>query len=180
MKKFPLIYVYGGKVIDENGRRMKDWKERIERFEEVYVMDLDGISKNEPNLDFYQTLYRKKWIDSFPRKFEDAMDLVIAGADKIVIREGFSEKDLDRIFEDLEVEIYLSVSGENAPQQLYHDKWSGFVYLLDRVMDFKIKEYISTLTNIYIVARRRDYIDFDWIDERYVQGIVYPVWEMET
>jgi len=179
MKKFPLIYVYGGKVIDENGRKMKDWKEKIERFREIYIMDLDGISKNEPNLDFYQSIFKRKWIDAYPRRFEDVMDLVVAGADRIIIREGFAEKDMKKLFDNVEVELYLSLSADTPEHYISENDWSGFVYLLNRAMDIRIKEFISNLQNLYIIARRRDYIDFEWMEDRDIQGMVYPVWEME-
>jgi len=46
-------------------------------------------------------------------------------------------------------------------------------------MDIRIKEFISNLQNLYIIARRRNYIDFEWMEDRDIQGVVYPVWEME-
>jgi len=178
MKKIPLIYVYSGKVIDESGRKMKEWKEKIGEFGEIYIMDLDGISKNEPNLDFYQSIYKKKWIDAYPRRFEDVMDIVVAGADKIVIRGKFTEDETKKLFENIEVELYLSLSEDAVERHLPENGWNGFVYLLNRAMDARVKEFISKLQNLYIVARRRDYIDFGWIEDRDIRGVVYPLWEM--
>jgi len=177
MKEFPLIYVKNGKIIDEDGRKIMDWKEKADRFAEIYIMDLDGIERNEPNLDFYQSIYKKKWIDAFPRKFEDVMDLVVAGGSKIVIREGFDERDAGRIFDEVDAELYLSLSKDCS---LKHYNWNGFVYLLNRKMNFEVKEFLSELSNVFIIARRKEYIDFDWADENKIDGVVYPLWEMEA
>ena len=177
MKEFPLIYVKNGKIIDEDGRKIMDWKEKADRFAEIYVMDLDGIERNEPNLNFYQSIYKKKWIDAFPRKFEDVMDLVVAGGNKIVIREGFDDRDTDRVFDEVDVELYLSLSKDCS---LKHYNWNGFVYLLNRKMNFEVKEFLSELSNVFIIARRKEYIDFDWADENKIDGVAYPLWEMEA
>ena len=142
-------------------------------------MDLDGISKNEPNLDFYQFIFKRKWIDACPRRFEDVMDIVVAGGDRIIIREGFPEKDMEKLFENVEAELYLSLSADTREHYISENNWNGFVYLLNRSMDIRVKEFISNLQNLYIVARHRDYIDFEWIEDRDIQGVVYPVWEME-
>jgi len=177
MKEFPLVYVKNGKIIDENGRKIVDWKEKVDKFAEIYIMDLDGIERNEPNLDFYQSIYKKKWIDAVPRRFEDVMDLVVAGGNKIVIREGFDDRDIDRIFSEVDVELYLSLSKDCS---LKPYNWNGFVYLLNEKMGFEVKEFLSELSNVFIIARRKEYIDFDWADENKIDGVAYPLWEMEA
>ena len=175
MLEIPLIYVRNGKVIDGDGRKIRDWKEKVNKFTEIYIMDLDGIERNEPNLDFYQSIFKRKWIDAYPRRFEDVMDLVVAGGDKIVIREGFSDKDIDKVFDEIDIDLYLSVT--EARSLMCYD-WKGFVYLLNSRMDFEAKESLSGLNNVFIVASRKEYIDFDWADENRIKGIVYPLWEM--
>jgi len=78
-----------------------------------------------------------------PRIVEDIMDLVISGGERIVVREGFNRNDLDRVFENVDVEIYLSVSKDSDLKD--YQGWDGFVYLLDKRMDFEIEEMLTNL-----------------------------------
>ena len=169
VERIPLVYISDGKIVDDERRVIEDWKKRMGRFGEIYIIDIDGVERNEPNLDLYQRIYRKKWIDSFPRCFEDVMDLVISGADKVVIRRSFDG--MDRVFREVDVELYLSISNET---EIGMHNWSGYILFIDDG-SLKIPE---DLDNIYIVARHKDFIDLDMLDDR-VKGIIYPLWEME-
>jgi hypothetical protein len=105
------------------------------------------------------------------------MDLVVAGADRIIIREGFREEDIGKIFDEIEANVYLSVSVD-ALSNVHDYEWSGYVYLANGKIDLKTREFLSTLQNLYIVARRKAYLDFSWIEENDICGVVYPIWEM--
>jgi phosphoribosylformimino-5-aminoimidazole carboxamide ribonucleotide (ProFAR) isomerase len=62
-----------GKLIDDFGR--------------VLVVDLNGVQNNRPRLDFIREFEKKPiWVDGGARVANNAIDLFIAGAEKVVLR----------------------------------------------------------------------------------------------
>jgi len=116
MEKMPLAYVKGGKVIGDGHRfdAIEKLKELGKKYGHVYVMDLDGVRRNEPNLSIYRNLSNKPflWIDSLPRHLEDVMDIVIAGAEKVTIGDILSDDELGKIRDLCDIEIFLRGNDE--------------------------------------------------------------------
>lgn len=61
----------------------------IESFGKVLIVDLNGVQNNRPKLDFV-LLFEKKpiWVDGGARNANGAIDLFIAGAEKVVMKTG--------------------------------------------------------------------------------------------
>ena len=92
MEIIPLIYVNNDNVLDSKGLRVRDWNKFMEHMNNVYVFDIGGMKRNKPSLELYQRIgeYAALWVDASPRRFEDVMDVVVAGAEKVTIRKPFS------------------------------------------------------------------------------------------
>ncbi len=76
------------------------------------MIDLDGIEKDESNLDIYQKLSKKYqlWIDAAPRTLGDVVDVFMAGAKNITLRKTFyPQVNLESIREITENKIYANI-----------------------------------------------------------------------
>ncbi len=111
MEEMPLVYVKGGKVIEGKSRtnavdRLKEIRDEKKK---AYVLDLDGIKRNRPNLDIYRKLSHKPflWIDALPRRLEDVMDIVVVGAERITIGDVMDDEELKKIREMCDIELFL-------------------------------------------------------------------------
>jgi phosphoribosylformimino-5-aminoimidazole carboxamide ribonucleotide (ProFAR) isomerase len=59
----------------------------IADFEKVLIVDLNGVRNNRPKLDFIRAFEKKSiWVDGGARMAENAIDLFIAGAERVVLR----------------------------------------------------------------------------------------------
>ena len=94
--------------------QLKECMQR-EEFTDLYVVDEQGITKNEPQYEFYQrfsSLYNL-WVDTGPREIGDVVDDIFSGANKIVIRgDLWRDKSLDHIREMTHHDIYLAFDGK--------------------------------------------------------------------
>jgi hypothetical protein len=59
----------------------------IGRFKRIYIVDLDGIEHNRPQLDYLQEIARdtETWVDAGIRTADQAIDILITGARRAVI-----------------------------------------------------------------------------------------------
>jgi phosphoribosylformimino-5-aminoimidazole carboxamide ribonucleotide (ProFAR) isomerase len=56
-------------------------------FEKVLIVDMNGVHNNRPKLDFIRDYEKKSiWVDGGARKADNAIDLFIAGAERVVLR----------------------------------------------------------------------------------------------
>jgi hypothetical protein len=57
----------------------------------LYFVDLDGIERNDPQLDYVQELSRDMplWVDSGVRRADQAIDVLVAGAQKAVLSSAY-------------------------------------------------------------------------------------------
>ncbi|MDD3492808.1 MAG: hypothetical protein PHU95_03640 [Candidatus Thermoplasmatota archaeon] len=111
MDVLPLVHVEQGTVI-EAGRSTPAaprFRELHKEHDEVYVMDLDGIHHNRSHLDVYKKVSRKPflWIDALPRRVEDVIDLVVAGAKRITVGEAMGDESLRSVRDIYEGDLYL-------------------------------------------------------------------------
>ena len=113
MNIVPLIYVKDGKLLDgKDGNQVSidDLFKRVEKDTMLYVLDLDGIEHNNPSLDLYQKLTEHciLWIDDGPRRLDDVMDTIMAGATNITLRKDlWPEIDYPGVFELTDDEMYF-------------------------------------------------------------------------
>jgi hypothetical protein len=122
MNIVPLISIRKGRILDgKDGNLISidDLFKQVEKDTMLYVFDLDGIEHNNPSLDLYQKLteHCNLWIDDGPRRLDDVMDTIMAGATNITLREElWPEMDLPGIFELTDDEVYVSIKSTHSQQ----------------------------------------------------------------
>lgn len=124
MEVIPLVFLKQRNIFLEKGGKPSSLKETIEKkgdLKALYFFDIDGIEKDKPNLCTYQQIQNQEfWVDSGPRDIGDVVDLLLAGAQKVIIRKTlWTDKDLYSVREVTENEIYsfLDLSQINTLQQ---------------------------------------------------------------
>jgi hypothetical protein len=90
-------------------------------YERLYVVDLDGIDRDQPQLDYLQEIAQggEIWVDAGVRTADQAIDVLVAGAQRAVLSTAFlrAERELRRAWRlssDLVFEIEVregSVAG---------------------------------------------------------------------
>jgi uncharacterized protein related to proFAR isomerase len=62
-----------------------------DRFRRLYVVDLDGIERDRPQLDYLQELTRDTdvWVDGGVRSADAVIDVLVAGARRAVVSTGY-------------------------------------------------------------------------------------------
>ena len=124
MNIVPLISIRKGRILegkDGNLISIDDLFKRVEKDTMIYVFDLDGIEHNNPSLDLYQKLTEHcvLWIDDGPRRLDDVMDTIMAGATNITLREElWPEMDLPSVFEITDDEVYIGIKSTYGQQSL--------------------------------------------------------------
>jgi Histidine biosynthesis protein len=97
-------------------------------YDRVYVVDLDGIDRNQPQLDYLQEIAQggEIWVDAGVRTSDQAIDVLVAGAQRAILSTAFlrTERELRRAWRlssDLvfEIEIRGGVVAGPAPE------WAG-------------------------------------------------------
>lgn len=78
--------------------------------EEIYLVDVDGVVRNEPQLDYLQEISRghSVWVEAGPRSSDQVIDIVVAGASVAII----TTKDFRPL--DLEMKRSLALTEEIA------------------------------------------------------------------
>jgi hypothetical protein len=124
MNIVPLISIRKGRILDgKDGNLISidDLFKQVEKDTMIYVFDLDGIEHNNPSLDLYQKLTEHciLWIDDGPRRLDDVMDTIMAGATNITLREElWPEMDLSGVFELTDDEVYIGIKSTYSQQSL--------------------------------------------------------------
>jgi uncharacterized protein related to proFAR isomerase len=123
MEIIPLIHLKKRKIVTEKEEKwlsINEALEQVHKDEKIYVLDIDGIDKNKPNLCLYPKLIENHeiWVDAGPRVLGDVVDSIMAGATKITIRRKiWPEPDISSIKEITEREIYVDIDSENRNVQ---------------------------------------------------------------
>jgi len=164
MEIIPLIYVKNRKIYTEKEGKPVSLDEVLEQMDEedsIYFLDIDGIEKNKPNLCTYQRITEKQdiWVDAGPRVLGDVVDLIMAGANRITIRNNlFPMEEIPNIKEVTENMIYTVVELRNEKERMFSFSplpgVDGLVFFSDKKqieMDFKTGELFRTLCNKYKV-----------------------------
>lgn len=185
MNIVPLICIKKGKLFygkEKNKITIESLFKKMRKDAMIYVLDLDGIERNNPALELYQRLTEKCviWIDNGPRRLDDVMDTIMAGATKITFREElWPEIDFPSVFEITDDEIYIGIqSTDNQISiiQAFSNHNIGIVVLHPELQiddDFISRSILKNLAlkhQIYIyigVQKNHEY----W-DERGVTGIL--------
>jgi len=124
MEIIPLVYIKDRKPRLEGKKYPSILAEVLEQLDEgssIYFLDADGIEKDKPNLCTYQRLPSRQnmWIDAGPRVLGDVVDVVMAGATTIIVRQNLWPKlDIERIKELTENEIYIGIDLKTQAKDL--------------------------------------------------------------
>ena len=166
MQIIPLIKINNKEI--QNSELL----EKINEDDLLYVLDSDGIEKDESNLDIYQKLSKKYqlWIDNAPRKLGDVVDVFMAGATNITLRKIFYPKvKLESIREITENKIYANIEIYNKIE-LYDDFFfedvDGLINFYSREeleQDFKKYDLIknfSTKNKTHIYENNKQNIEY--------------------
>lgn len=93
LEVIPVIHARSGELVGPDAEPLdEDLREIGRRFsrqhDAVYLVDLDGLRKNKPDLSLLQELGGRvhTWADAGSRTQQDVMDLIIAGAEQVTIR----------------------------------------------------------------------------------------------
>ena len=132
MDIIPLIALRKGSILDgKDGNliSLDDLFKRVEKDSLLYILDFDGIEQNNPNLELYQRLTEHcvLWIDDGPRRIDDIMDTIMAGATNITLREDlWPEMDLPGVFELTDDEVFIGINSTrrqlpSVASSLQHD-----------------------------------------------------------
>jgi hypothetical protein len=111
----PLISLKKGQLCDGyNGLplSLEDLFARIEKDAMLYVLDYDGLERSNPNLEMYQRLTEHcvLWIDNGPRRIDDVMDTIMAGATNLSLQPSlWPDLMLADVFELTDDEVFLVV-----------------------------------------------------------------------
>ncbi|KYK21645.1 hypothetical protein AYK25_07990 [Thermoplasmatales archaeon SM1-50] len=133
MNVIPLISVkkealYEGRAQDAAVLSLDILFTRVEKDTMLYVLDYDGIEHNNPNFELYQRLTEQciLWIDNGPRRLDDVMDTIMAGATNITLRkELWPDLDMPAIQELTDDEIYLDMSLYHQEHKTLHVPYLG-------------------------------------------------------
>jgi len=122
MNIVPLISMRKGRLLDgKDGDLISidDLFKRIEKDTMLYILDFDGLEHNTPSLDVYQKLAEHciLWIDDGPRRLDDVMDIIMAGATNITLREElWPEMDIHDVLELTDDDVYVSIKSTYSQQ----------------------------------------------------------------
>lgn len=92
IKIIPFIPVLNGNMVSAEGNRYKKLGNAVEtvessNYETFYVIDINGLLKNRPQINLIQEMSKGKnlWVESGVRLAEDAIDVLMAGAEYAVL-----------------------------------------------------------------------------------------------
>ncbi len=188
MKIVPLVCLRNTVLLDgREGDALfpADIPKHLEKDSLLYVLDLDGIERNNPNLEMYQRLAEHcvLWIDNGPRRIDDIMDTIMAGATNLTVREElWPSLDMPEIQELTDDEIYLEKTKQFQEQKtLQHASSGDFGIILfneeamygvapnEKTVDQKIYLYVSSLEKVQLWTEQG--ISGVIIDLRKKQGV---------
>lgn len=93
LEVIPVLRLLGRSAVFQSGKIYKRIKRKpVELVKElsqpkIYVLDLNGILKNKPELEVIKKLSQVKalWVDAGVKRPNDLIDMLVAGAEEVVI-----------------------------------------------------------------------------------------------
>jgi len=163
MEIIPLIHLKKRKIVLEEDEflSINELLKIVDKDRKIYILDLDGIEKNKPNLCLYPKLTEEYriWVDSGPRNLGDVVDSIMAGATDITVRNYmWPELNISSIKEITEQRIYLHIDPKSKKtQSIGIDSLrdiDGLVSLTNKHQmdsDFKYTSFLKAMGKKYIV-----------------------------
>ncbi|MBP1662405.1 MAG: hypothetical protein H6P94_654 [Thermoplasmatales archaeon] len=136
MNIVPLVCLKNARLYDGkegNEVSLDNVLRQVEKDSMLYVLDLDGIERDNPNLEMYQRLAEHcvLWIDNGPRRIDDVMDTIMSGATNLTLREElWPAMDMSGVQELTDDEIYLDKTRQYQEQKSLHIGYSGDVGII--------------------------------------------------
>jgi len=149
MQIFPLIKIKNRKILNSN------YEELIEKLSEndiLYIYDLDGITKDKPNLCTFQRLSKthELWVDSGPRNLGDVVDSLMSGVVAVTLRKNlWGNINLEKIRELTENKIYANIDADGYP-----DVPDFFYTDVDGLVNFTSKEETDSNEVCYNILKQ--------------------------
>lgn len=116
MNVVPLVHTKKGRLhdgLDGEPLTVDEVFARVQKDTMLYVLDADGIEHDNPDLELYQQLTEHcvLWVDDGPRRIDDVMDTIMAGATNLTIRpDHWPEVSIDEIFDLTDGEVFYAVT----------------------------------------------------------------------
>jgi hypothetical protein len=142
MEIIPIITLKNNKIQDDL-ISFDNISQYFNEGEKIYVLDLDGIEKNKPNLCWYQKVSNSfdLWIDGGSRKFGDLVDIFMQGANAITVRRALIPKlNISDIKEISENKIYVNLDFKDL---IKFNDYDLFLAKSDGIVNFNSKEKIE-------------------------------------
>lgn len=179
MNIIPLVSIRKGQVFD--GREgtltsLDDLVGRVQKDTMLYVLDYDGLEDNNPNFEVYQRLAEQLvlWIDNGPRRLDDVMDSIMAGATNITLRQNiWPDIDMLGVQELTDDEIYLELTQqhqEHRPLLVPYAGDIGVILFNDEGMYGSFSKDSAVKQKIFLYAASTEKASF-W-EEQGISGIV--------
>lgn len=189
MDIIPLIQLKKGKISVEQEESVLSSIEILEQIDKdtnIYVLDIDGITKDKPNLCLYQKLSKSHvlWVDTGPCVLGDIVDGIMAGATNITVRKNlWHGLGISSIREITENKIYTDIGLKN--QNDYKTGAFSF-YDVDGLVVFDRKnqvegnfKYSSLLKNLCIkheiYAYEQDPKNFSYWEKLGIIGLLVDI-----
>lgn len=127
----------------------------------AYILDVSGVKKNHPSLSLHQ--YAHRWFDTIVdagcHHVGDVVDILLAGADIVVLRPGiWQEIDFRSIRDISESKIYVWFDPleqyEEKQSKLHFSDADGIIVHLDHLsspLSFQIREKMKSFISAHSV-----------------------------
>jgi histidine biosynthesis protein len=126
------------------------------RFPRLYLIDLDGIVRNRPQLDYIQEITRNAevWVDAGCRTAEQAIDVLVAGARVVVLSSAYldSPREVGRCWKlstDIAVDLHIRAGVLEG-----RGDWKGLA-------PAAASDYVRSVGTVPIILSYRDQ-EVDW------------------
>lgn len=138
-------------------------KNFINTFKEknLYILDLDAINSDKPNLCSYPKLSKKfeLWVDAGPTNIGDVVDILLTGVKNIIIRENLWDKKntLSEIREITENKVFININLQNIDNiedKISFSEADGIIIFDDKTtkkLSFKKKSILKDICKKYSV-----------------------------
>ena len=154
MEIIPCISLKNYKILNYS-ISLSNISQFIKDEEKLYILDLDGIEKDKPNLCTFQKISPNYqiWVDCGPRNIGDIVDIFMTGANSVTIRRTlcpslniFEIKDIseNEVYQNIDFQNYKNYNNNN----LFLKDYDGFVNFNGRQdieQDVKFGEYLNTI-----------------------------------
>ena len=156
MEIISLIHLKKRKIaLQDVSLTITQLKEQLKKDNKLYILDLDGIERNKPNLCLYQKLSQdyQLWIDAGPCTLGDVVDIIMAGAFDVTVRtEKWPNLNISHINDISERGLFIYIDwnkkNKNSIDLSLMDNSDGLVSFITKNQMERDFDYGSFLKNL--------------------------------